>query len=57
MSEVVELLDIGPPSSAPDAAARKYVGRVTCSIQGDQIGCTLEPSATDSIDVRLAALR
>lgn len=57
MSEVVELLDIGPIAIASDAASRKYVGRVTCSISGDQIGCTLEPSETDSIDVRLAALK
>jgi hypothetical protein len=57
ISQVVELLDVASITTAPDAAGRKYVGRVTCSIQGDQIGCTLEPSETDSIDVRLAALR
>lgn len=57
ISQVNDLLDVGPPSGAPDAAARKYVGRVTCSISGDQIGCTLEPSEMDSIEVRLASLR
>lgn len=57
MSQVTDLLDVSPPSGASDASGRKYVGRVTCSISGDQIGCTLEPSAMDSIETRLAALR
>jgi hypothetical protein len=57
MSQVVELLDIAPVTTTPDAAARKYVGRVTCTISGDQVGCSLEPSELDSIDTRLAALR
>lgn len=57
ISQVNDLLDVGPPSGAPDAAARKYVGRVTCSISGDQVGVTLEPSAMDDIETRLAALR
>lgn len=57
ISQVNELLDVGPPSGAPDAAARKYVGRVTCSISGDQVGVTLEPSSLDDISTRLAALR
>lgn len=56
ISQVNELLDIGPPSGAPDAAARKYVGRVTCSISGDTVGVTLEPSDLDSIETRLAVL-
>lgn len=56
MSEVVELLDIGPPANAPDAAARKYVGRVTCSISGDQIGCTLEPPGYAGVDAILASM-
>jgi hypothetical protein len=57
ISQVVELLDVGPPSGAPDAAARKYVGRVTCTISGDQVGCSLEPSSLDDVTTRLAALR
>jgi hypothetical protein len=57
ISQVNNLLDVGPPNAAPDAAARKYVGRVTCTISSDQIGCTLEPSELDSVEVRLAALR
>lgn len=57
ISQVVELLDITPVATAPDAAARKYVGRVTCSISGDQVGATLEPSSLDSVEVRLASLR
>lgn len=57
ISQVVDLLDVAPIAIAPDAAARKYVGRVTCTISGDQIGCSLEPSEMDSIDVRLASLK
>jgi hypothetical protein len=57
MSAVVELLDVAQVATAPDAAARKYVGRVTCTVSGDQVGVTLEPSSTDSIETRLAALR
>jgi len=58
ISQVGDLLDLAAvTTAAPDASARKYVGRVTCSISGDQVGCTLEPSEMDSIDTRLAALR
>lgn len=57
ISQIVDLLDVAPVAIAPDAAARKYVGRVTCSISGDQVGCTLEPSDLDSIETRLAVLR
>lgn len=56
MAQVVELLDVGPVAGAVDTLARKYVGRVTCTISGDQVGCTLEPSETDSVDTRLAAM-
>jgi hypothetical protein len=55
MSEVVQLLDSGPPSGAIDAAGRKYVARVTCSITRDSIGCTLEPSGASSLDALIAA--
>lgn len=57
ISQIIELLDVGPVSSAPDAAARKYVGRVTCAISGDQVGVTLEPAQYDSVETRLASLR
>lgn len=57
MSQVVELLDSTPVATAPDAAARKYVGRVTCTISGDQVGASLEPSELDSIETRLSVLR
>jgi hypothetical protein len=57
MSVVANLLDVAPVATAPDAAARKYVGRVTCTISGNQVGCTLEPSELDSIETRLASLR
>lgn len=55
MSQVLQLLDSGPVTGAIDAAARKYVARVTCSIQGDSIGCTLEPGGAGGIDALLAA--
>lgn len=56
ISQVDDLLDVGPPGGAPDAAARKYVGRVTCSISGDSVGVTLEPSELDSVETRLSIL-
>jgi hypothetical protein len=57
ISQVVDLLDVAPVATAPDAVARKYVGRVTCTISGDQVGCTLEPSEMSDISTRLAVLR
>lgn len=57
ISQVDDFLDLGSYSTAPDAAARKYVGRVTCSISGNQAGCTLEPSELSNIETRLATLR
>lgn len=58
MSQVVELLDVGPVNTTPDSASRKYVGRVTCTISGpDQAGCTLEPPSWNPIDSRLALLK
>lgn len=57
ISQVTNLLDVASIAIAPDASARKYVGRVTCTISGDQIGVTLEPSEMDSVEVRLAVLR
>ncbi len=55
MSQVIQLLDVGPPLGAIDAAARKYVGRVTCSITRDSVGCTLEPSGAGGLDALLSA--
>lgn len=55
-SQVVDLMDVGPVSGATDSASRKYVGRVTCTIQGGQIGCTLEPPSWAPVDARLALL-
>lgn len=55
MSEIVQLLDVGPVTGATDAAARKYVGRVTCQISRDSIGCTLEPSGAGGLDALIAA--
>jgi len=56
INQVNDLLDVGPTATAPDAAARTYIGRVTCTISGDQVGVTLEPSGLDSVETRLAIL-
>jgi len=56
MSEVVQLLDVGPTSGAVDAAARKYVARTTCRISGDSVGCTLEPTGGGDLERTMAAL-
>lgn len=55
ISEVAQLLDIAPPTGATDAAARKYIGRVTCAIRSDSVGCTLEPSGAGGLDALIAA--
>ena len=55
MSQVVQLLDTTPVTGATDSAAVKYVSRVVCGIQGDNIGCELEPSGAGGIDAILAA--
>lgn len=55
MSEIAQLLDVSPATGATDASARKYVGRVTCAIQGNSIGCTLEPSGAGGLDALIAA--
>jgi hypothetical protein len=44
MLEVVDLLDIAPVSTQPDAAARFYVARVTCHIDQGSISVRFEPS-------------
>lgn len=45
-----------PGSVAYDDAARQYVERVVCSIDRNRIGVTLEPAASDSLDMRLALM-
>lgn len=57
MSFVRNLADVAPTSGAVDAAARKYVGRVTCTIDESGAGCTLEPSETADIAAQIARLR
>lgn len=56
MSVVRNLVDVAPAVGAVDAAARKYVGRVTCSIDGDSVGVSLEPSETGDITSQIAGL-
>jgi len=55
MSQIVQLLDVGPVAGATDAASRKYVARVTCTLSGDSVGCTLEPSGAGGLDALIAA--
>lgn len=55
MSQVLQLLDTSPVTGATDAAARKYVARTTCTIQGDSIGCTLDPGGAGGLDALMAA--
>jgi hypothetical protein len=54
--EVRDLLDIGPVTTAADAAARLYVERVVCSITPEGTNVALEPQASDSFDAMLARL-
>ena len=55
MSEVVQLLDVGPVSGAVDAAARKYVARVVCSISGGNVGVSLESTGGNDLERTFAA--
>ena len=52
MYEVVDLLDVAPVATAADAAARFYVQRVTCRVQGNQIGVDLEPIDSNALELR-----
>lgn len=56
MYQELGLLDATPPPSAYDTPATQYVERVVCTIGRDGVGVTLEPAASDSLDVLLAAL-
>lgn len=56
MSVVRNLMDVAPAVGAVDAAARKYVGRVVCSIDGESVGVSLEPSETGDITSQIAGL-
>ncbi len=49
-----DLLDPSPVSTQQDAAARQYVERVRCTIGETDMGCDLEPQASDSLAVKLA---
>jgi hypothetical protein len=54
MLEIVDLLDPSPVSTAPDAAARQYIERVTCSVSGDQWSVDLEPENTEALGAVLS---
>ncbi len=49
-----DLLDPAPVLTQQDAAARQYVERVHCTIGETDMGCDLEPQASDSLTARLA---
>lgn len=53
MYQTADLLDVGPPASAPDAASRFYVARTTCTVSGNQIGVTLEPEQPQDLSAIL----
>lgn len=55
MYQEIGLLDATPVATADDAT-RQYVERVVCSIDAGGAGVTIEPAATDSLDVLLSAL-
>lgn len=57
MYQVQDLIDVSPPGSSPDGAARFYVERVTCAISEQGITVSLEPQASRSIDARIATLK
>jgi hypothetical protein len=57
MYQETMLLDVAPPSTAADAAARQYVERVRCFIDGDRIGVELEPQESDALDAIIAGRR
>lgn len=56
MYQEVDLLNPAPVGTIYDEAARQYVERVVCSISGSRIGVTLEPQASDDLDVLLRGL-
>lgn len=53
MYQEVDLLSAAPVGTAYDGFERQYVERVVCQVSGDRIGVTLEPQASDSLDVVL----
>lgn len=56
MSVVQNLVDVAPVAGSIDSAARKYVGRVSCTIDASGYGVTLEPSETADVTAQIAQL-
>lgn len=50
------LLDVAPPSGAPDAAGRLCADRVTCRVSRTDATVQIEPSQTDALEARLTQL-
>lgn len=57
MYQVRELLDTDPLSTTQDAAARYYVERVACSVEGNTMEVRLEPTKSTGADVLIARMR
>lgn len=55
MFQEIDLLNAAPVA-AYDDSTRQYVERVVCSVSASRIGVTLEPQASDSLDVLLRGI-
>jgi hypothetical protein len=55
IAQVVDVLDVEPPSGAIDGATRKHVARVTLRVSSSGISVELEPSEDESLDKILAS--
>jgi len=56
MVVIPRLLDVGPPSGAPDAGGRFYGSRVTCHVDRTSMAVTIEPAANKDLAATLARL-
>lgn len=55
MSQIQQFVPVGPTPGAIDTTSTRYIARTTCLIQGDTIGCTLEPGGAGDLDALTAA--
>lgn len=57
MYQVVDLVEVAPPSGVIDSAAAYYAERVSCSVEGGGVRVRLEPARSSELDVLLARIR
>lgn len=57
VSQIRNLNDTTPTGGSVDTSATRYIGRVTCTIDADRMGVSLEPSETSGVDAMLAAFK